>query len=85
MTAQQIEEISAASKSDVTFGQNMAMFFYGAKKLQTMSVSGIATHRFKNAKPRPGISPKKLSFIYGKCVGLNKMLIECAIISNIFY
>lgn len=73
MTVQQIEEISAASKNDVAFGQNMALFFYGSQKLQTMSVSGVATHRFKNAIARPGISPNKLTFIYGKCDILNKM------------
>lgn len=73
MTVQQIEEISAASKTDVSFGQNMALFFYGAQKLQTMSVCGVATNRFKNAMPRPGISPKKLAFIYGKCGSLIKI------------
>ncbi|XP_062550129.1 uncharacterized protein LOC134214859 [Armigeres subalbatus] len=66
ITAQQIVEIDSVSKTDIMFGQNLALFFYGAKKLQTMSVTGTATNRFKNAKPRPGISPKKLAFIHEK-------------------
>lgn len=63
---QQIEEVNAASNSDIQFGQNLALFFYGANTLREMSVKGVATHRFKNAKARPGISPKKLTFIHGK-------------------
>ncbi|XP_062703676.1 uncharacterized protein LOC109418685 [Aedes albopictus] len=63
---QQIEEVNAASNSDIQFGQNLALFFYGANTLREMSVKGVATHRFKNAKARPGISPKKLTFIHEK-------------------
>ncbi|KXJ77394.1 hypothetical protein RP20_CCG007699 [Aedes albopictus] len=66
MTIDQVKEIDSASKSDTAFGQNLALFFYGARKLQTMSVCGISTNRIKNSTPRPGISPKKLAFIHEK-------------------
>ncbi|KXJ73847.1 hypothetical protein RP20_CCG014849 [Aedes albopictus] len=41
MTEDQIEEVNMAFKSDVTFGLNLAIFFYGAQRLGEMSVKRL--------------------------------------------
>ncbi|XP_062551231.1 uncharacterized protein LOC134216334 [Armigeres subalbatus] len=70
MTVGQIEKVNTISRSVATFAQNLAMHLYGAENLREMSVKGRASNRTKNTPddhpPRPGISPKKLQFIYAK-------------------
>ncbi|XP_065088462.1 uncharacterized protein LOC135709943 [Ochlerotatus camptorhynchus] len=84
MPVTQIENINGISKSVASFAQNLASHLYGAQNLQERSVEGRSSNRMKNVPNdnpiRPGISPKKLEFIYAKArervaleVGLNNL------------
>ncbi|XP_065081445.1 uncharacterized protein LOC135704008 [Ochlerotatus camptorhynchus] len=70
MPVAQIENINGISKSVASFAQNLALHLYGAQNLRERSVKGRSSNRMKNVPNdnpiRPGISPKKLEFIYAK-------------------